>query len=78
MFRLAFGVGGSGVGFWVVGCKKVKRLNLRTTTSQERHAIPRRARIQGSLTRVWLKSRLESQKEERRCEASKGWLTVSV
>ena len=39
-------------------------LNLRTTTSQKREAVSRRARIQGSQTSVSLNSRLESKKPE--------------
>ena len=39
-------------------------LDLRTTTSQNCEAVPRRARIQGSWTFVSLNYRLESNREE--------------
>jgi hypothetical protein len=38
----------------------------RTTTSQKRAAVPRRARIEASWTLVSLEPRLESNKEEER------------
>ena len=47
-------------------------LNLGTTSSQKCEAVPRRARIQGSLTRVSLNSRLDRNKEEEEVCTPKG------
>ena len=50
-------------GFVVASCSPVDS-DFRTTTSQEREAVPRKTRIQGSLTFVSLHSRLESDRIE--------------
>jgi len=49
-----------------VGCRVDRLLNLRATTSQKCEAVPRRARIEGSLTCVSLNSKLGSIKKKKK------------
>ena len=59
---------------WSVAETLERVLNLRSATSQQRAAVPRRARIEGAYTSASLNCRLESNTDEEEEEPERGEL----